>query len=60
MLVHVRVVCDLQKDGCFQNIKFWKKEIPNSKKYFEFDHLLVADETDIGVAESTFVRGYKL
>ena len=29
-------------------------------KNFDFDYLLVADETYIGVAEPTFVGSYKL
>ena len=45
MLVHVRVVCNLQKVA-FKN--------------FDFDYLLITDETDIGIAEPTFVRSYKL
>ena len=55
MLVHVRIVCNLQKVA-LKNSKFQKQ----SKENFDFDYLLVADETYIGVAEPTFVGSYKL
>ena len=41
-------------------VKFQKIQGDHCGKNFDFDYLLVADETYIGVAEPTFVGSYKL
>ena len=63
VLVHVRVVCHLQKVRLHKmdtfQIEKSEFQVPNSK-ILQCDHLLIANETDIGVAEPAFVSSYKL